>query len=226
MSIATDLELVPASFNDPRVPWYEKAQQLVHAHNVLGTKREPLTIDGYQYHPDSCGIEYATPPCDTADDFVDSIQYGKRQLESMLGYELDAMHNDRLDCRQLLDAIAVIDRRVLRAIVRIGCDPDYHYDSPDPRNAPGRVKSSTVRELGGHLHIDTAMPPDLAAYTLATQVLPEFHTKDLSGSWYRTPGTYRPKPYGLEYRSLGASWAVQPTVAREIFGRVAPLSNV
>jgi hypothetical protein len=78
-------------------------------------------------------------------------------------------------------------------------------------------------ELGGHLHIDCPNPDmhrleqvvNMLAYTLR-----RYHS-DSTGSWYRLPGLFRPKPYGLEYRSLGAEWAASPSKRALIFNTVS-----
>ena len=215
--IGVDIELVPKSFTQSGVTWPERARQLVHAHQVLGTKTQPTTDAGFTYHPDSVGIEFATPPCRTASDLSDALHHAVGWLEDLLGYELAYMPGDMVHCSELFDAVAVLDRQALATMMQFGCDPDFIGGAQ--RDVPAVIKRSDVRELGGHLHVDTTLEPASAADALAHHLLAEYHATAVRGSWYRVPGLYRPKPYGLEYRSLGASWAGQPTLVQEIFER-------
>ena len=108
----------------------------------------------------------------------------------------------------------------------MGCAPDTKDGVV--RVVPTEVKHRNVKEAGLHLHLD------LPARVLATieqgrgpkgeevlietsdyingfakgmaEALSEFHSSShpVYELWYRQPGVYRIKPYGIEYRSIGA----------------------
>ena len=52
------------------------------------------------------------------------------------------------------------------------------------------------------------------------EVLAPYHTWEHPGQqpWYRKPGVYRLKPYGLEYRSIGAGILSNPDMLVSVYG--------
>ena len=87
-----------------------------------------------------------------------------------------------------------------------GCEPDY-----DGYNQ-GRVRGSPPdfgrrRFFGGHIHLDGPFncPLHIAACFLDV-FLADTMSYSSRTSWYGSPGVYRPKPYGIEYRTPGVAW--------------------
>lgn len=220
--IGTDIEALPKVMLDPTVDAMTKARVLKDLHGNLGTKKDPTMLDDIQLHPDSCGIEFTTPPVDNADQFVDAI---KHSLDTVQGYiDTQLVFINRYDIKDILPALQAIAPDVARIIMERGCDPDWFVPRPgaegELRQVPWEAEPTTVMELGGHLHVDLPehTPAHIAATVMAHVLQPYHDTR--TDSWYRKPAVYRPKPYGIEYRSLGAEWAASKTKARLIFNAV------
>jgi hypothetical protein len=226
-AIGTDIEGVPEALLAPNIDSMSKAHMLRDIHAGLGTKDDPTIIDGcIQIHPDSCGVEFTTPPVDSASDLLDAIRYSQHKAEELIGMPL--VFVNQLDLHDVVEPLAAVAPDVLETLLKRGCDPDWHIPeigaAPFMRPPPGDT-SSTVFELGGHIHADLPEHLDaVSAATLLGHMLEGYHD-DSPDSWYRVPRLYRPKPYGLEYRSLGASWAGDEQAIHDIFNAVDGLIN-
>lgn len=92
----------------------------------------------------------------------------------------------------------------------IGCSPFSNAYNLGVNSVP-RPYTDNNRYAGGHLHIgyDTeTLPPHLLVQLLDEHLLPldPNHGKTARSDFYGAPGSYRQKPYGLEYRSLSNWW--------------------
>lgn len=94
----------------------------------------------------------------------------------------------------------------------IGCEPDYDaYNGGTIRNnapAPG-----TERSCGGHIHVggDFNCPDFVACLFIEASIISNVDLINSNyNTWYRMPGSYRPKPYGIEYRTPSNEWIWTP----------------
>lgn len=113
-----------------------------------------------------------------------------------------------------------------------GCDPFYCYYDPYKSPVSYSVEQfSTLRTIGGHIHIqtnNTAVVPLLDATALMFQILSlPFESK--RGSKYGQAGAYRARNVDgcnvIEYRSLSPWWAGRPIVFTPILDKVLELLN-
>lgn len=92
----------------------------------------------------------------------------------------------------------------------IGCDVDFQNGAP--RDPITTESIGTSRYAGGHLHFDTSrdIPPDYCASVcdimLAVPLIAMGERQGGRRGTYGLPGLYRPKEYGLEYRTLSNYW--------------------
>lgn len=219
--IATDIEVMPKPLVGGRMDSMSKAMLMRDMYAGLGSKERPVPLgDGYFTHPDACGIEFATPPCASATEFIEAIRHGQRLVEEHIGCAV--VFVDRYDVSEILSPLEALSPAAVRTMMRMGCDPDYEVVNGVPvlREVPRAVANSTIRELGGHLHIDMPEGINKADFTMLVGYhLRQYHHHDAS-SWYRRPNVYRPKEYGIEYRSLGASWAASSSTIKSVFDSV------
>lgn len=178
-----------------------------------GTKEEPIQIpgmnNGFMMQEDGIAAEFNIPPADNARDFYNSVSSALLNIGSILnrkGYQASIINNLELQpewCKKFPN------------IEQIGCDPDYiayeQAEGPKERVAtPDKV--GLIRGAGGHVHIgypQELCPPYILAQlcdlTLALPLL----GNDRQGkrrSFWGLAGLYRPKPYGMEYRTLSNFW--------------------
>ena len=189
----------------------------------IGSKESPTRVKGVgQYHNDTVFTEGATEIAHSTDDLLTKMHKLHTHLEAVTGMTLKGY--DHIILPQFNER----DFPFLSAqAMNMGCAPDTRYG--EIRTVPQRVRKQILRESGLHLHFDlpqsktqhftTGYSPSgipvlidptgfvssaMRDFAEATKV---YHTPELNGfmQWYRLPGTYRVKPYGVEYRSIGAN---------------------
>jgi hypothetical protein len=95
-----------------------------------------------------------------------------------------------------------------------GCDPDFvAYDTSDQLRTVDALVVGNHRFCGGHLHFGFENPDKIPHAALAILIdmfvgLPSliFDQQSRRRKWYGLAGLYRPKPYGLEYRTMSNWW--------------------
>jgi hypothetical protein len=195
---------------------------------VLGTKEEPYDLgDGYFCHEDNVCVELGIPPCDTADQFAHNIQEGKRRIERTFltpeEIELVVQDSMRFQPHQLESPQAQ----------SFGCEPDYNaYTNGEMRKMPAVATFENNRFAGGHIHLGGTFncPPFVVALLCDAVIQLPFwcNTRSMSPppvqrgrlQWYGQPGIFRPKPYGIEYRTP-CNWWTANTNTAEAMGRKA-----
>lgn len=112
-----------------------------------------------------------------------------------------------------------------------GCSEDYDAYAEETDKPRPKVKlEGESRFFGGHIHIgyDGAIPPwamvrllDVFAY------LPILKTDNQMGrvKLYGLPGLFRPKPYGVEYRTPSNFWVQGRTSQQIFFANIRGLFN-
>lgn len=215
MKLGTDVEL-----SLPVTAWqdYVQVRKFEERMSMLGTKSAPTVIDGVQLHPDSLACEFAlVDPCSTVGEFMMRFQHAREIAQSYMGTHLQGYNF--IDTSSLPLFSVDICPTVFEAANTFGCSPDWIILRSGKLKlrdtVPDFVRSSTVKETGFHLHID--LPQEyckderllceaITNYYERTRML---HTwgHPTARPWYRKPMTFRPKKYGFEYRSFGASLA-------------------
>jgi hypothetical protein len=114
-----------------------------------------------------------------------------------------------------------------------GCDPDFDAYGEAPVRQPLDLSLSDTRYSGGHIHVgyDTKMcPPEVFAKFMDLFVGLEH--RDPQGSrrqFYGKAGIYRPKEYGIEYRTPSPNWVLDAVMtlsyARGAYVLVHALTN-
>jgi hypothetical protein len=183
---------------------------------IGGTKEEPRPLDqpGYALQEDNVMVEFNIPPAKTAFEMQQSIQH-----------VLDVIRDEIPDNLEMaIVPSAVFEPHLLEhpQAVRFGCDPDYNAwtismnESPDSR--------TTLRTSGGHLHFgydDPTMEQSVALIRAADLFLgvPSIliDTDKERRKMYGKAGACRPKPYGIEYRTLSNFWIARPELVQWAF---------
>jgi hypothetical protein len=189
---------------------------------VPGTKEEPhpLTESGTFCHEDNVCVEIGIPACTTAHEFTAYIGEAKRALYQDFfareGYELAFDAAVRFSASEL-------DSKQAK---QFGCDPDYDaYTNGEMRHIPKTTVDGHWRYAGGHIHIggDFNCPPFVAALFADLFLGVGIHKRweqyapmvndSKRVAWYGQPGIFRPKPYGIEYRTPSSWWAAGPSTS-------------
>ena len=170
---------------------------------IGGTKQEPMPIGaGCAIQEDNVAAEFCIPACNSASEFIRSINYAVNDI------------NQRADKLGLslakLTASAVFDEDQLQTqqAQEFGCDPDYNIYTGMANPRP-KARNKALRSAGGHVHVGTKQNPFevILAMDLCLGVPSVILDKDTQRrKLYGKAGCYRPKPYGIEYRTLSNFW--------------------
>ncbi len=195
---------------------------------IGGSKEKPLALpslgDGFAIQEDNVMAEFNVPPTSNIEEFKDNI---KKILHHI--------NTNYTNLRALIKPSAnfnIIDLMTPQA-QKFGCDPDYNAYLVEQNQPPDPIMFPETRFAGGHIHIclTNHLGIDYLSYTpdnpletingnqlqLITNLvkfmdffvgLPAcvLDTDIQRKSIYGTPGRFRVKPYGLEYRSLSNFW--------------------
>lgn len=174
---------------------------------VPGTKDHPHQLDdlrkGYCIQEDNVMVEFNIPPQKTARNFESALVDVRAAVDAMLPEDHMAVYcpSVKFSPKDLMSEQAQT----------IGCDPDFDaYKGGSIRTELPAL--SNYRGAGGHIHIggDFQCPDFVAALfadvTIGIQNGITGNKRDARTSWYGQPGIYRPKPYGIEWRSPSSHW--------------------
>lgn len=187
---------------------------------VEGTKSDPCPIgDGLSVQKDGLALEFNRGPmswpefCNysPSEDLVRLNAYVNRHNPSSRRYQLHTT------------PVAFFSEAVMsmqdEADLELGCDPDFNAFTGKANPQP-KVYGN-YRCAGGHIHIGWTNGEDpfdaghydmcrVFAYLLSRNVGGYFSFHDercnFRQSLYGKPGSFRPKPYGLEWRSPPNQW--------------------
>lgn len=169
-------------------------------HNPLQIKEMPV---GFTLQEDGVALEYGIPPAATEDEFVSHIQKVMEKSREWLVVDGVPLTFSKLSCtifpkEQMNHPLAHI----------FGCEPDYNAWTGKANKKP-KPPHKFMRSAGGHIHVETTQDPELVTkkMDLFLSVPAVFMDNGVERKQlYGAPGAFRPKPYGVEYRTLSNFW--------------------
>ena len=174
---------------------------------VGGSKRRPRETDHGFVQEDGCALEINTVPVDLEDTqaVVDSIFDVKADAKKIVGtnYRLDAIPS----------VVFAEELLVHPDTWESGCDPDWDVNTSNRNEA--YIYQTGQRFAGGHIHIGTDFINEhpqntkilVMAHDLCVGAYCWLHDKDSDRKKaYGQLGRYRPKEYGIEYRTPSNFW--------------------
>lgn len=185
---------------------------------VEGTKEKPIHLHPdlpkeFNFHRDNVMIEVGVPPTSDPYHFTDNINTAINYANAKL---MDASDNAEGEMYAIYRNTSVWhfhdeDLADPRA-QEFGCEPDQNaYEGGRERVAPGNVLGN-ARTAGGHIHIGSDQGFNCPNFIVAllcdayVGALGDVGVSEEDWAWYRQPGIYRDKPYGIEYRSPSNMW--------------------
>lgn len=199
----------------------------VSAHGrVPGTKHEPFKVPFGAIQIDGTALEFNIDPANTADEFVQNIQSVKNTIAGYVpGYNVVAAATAHYEKDYF-------DWEVPATAKELGCDPDYSGWTLDvnPRPEPG---DKPMRTAAGHIHIgwtDGMDVYDKDHFELCARVARQmdYYLGISSLVWdpdperrelYGKAGAFRPKSYGVEYRTLSNRWLASEPLIRWVYNQ-------
>lgn len=208
---------------DPEV-FVGKNGKFVSAHSMVeGTKLKPFPVVDGAVQVDGMALEFNIDPAFTREDFINKIEHVKNQLLSMVSGEYEFLK----DCSVFFEDKDVVS--VPKYNLELGCSADYNgYDF---RENPKPNAKMNMRTAGGHIHIGIAetdrvfrakhfkmagylaraMDKYVGIYSLI------WDKDDSRRSLYGQAGAFRPKKYGMEYRTLSNAWIFSKDIMSFIY---------
>lgn len=213
---------------DPEVFLRNKATgKMVSAHDLLpGTKLKPHPVQYGAVQVDGLAAEININP--TTDSVQWTLLLGSviEQLKGMVpGHDLQIIPAYEWD-RAYFDTLPENAKT-------LGCDPDFNAWTGEQNPAPNGM--TTLRGCGGHVHMggwaDVKDPYDslhfqeccahvkqMEYYVCIYSLL--WDTDSRRRSQYGLSGSFRPKPYGVELRTLSNMWLRYPKLHPWIWNAV------
>lgn len=181
---------------------------------IQGTKDKPLQLKtGGAVQIDGMALEFNIPPQTSAKAFFEITQ------ETLL--EIRKMVDPRLKFHFFPDATFTqkMFNETPSKFKELGCDPDYDAFNLLPKTPPAAAANNTFRSAGGHWHFgylegldDPFNPMHLFDCAFLVRGLSQIDVVRICDFNYKrtklygSNGSFRPKPYGFEYRSPSNIW--------------------
>lgn len=219
---------------DPEI-FVRKEGLRVSAHGLIpGTKDNPYPVNRGSVQVDGMALEFNVNPTTNKDEFVSNTVELMQILEHMIPEDYT------LDIKSSYGAFSssVINAQPPEAL-ELGCDPDFNAYTGEMNNVHIPYGKEHVRVAAGHIHIGWRSddpidnPLDEVHFADCRMVAKELdvglgmpsllleNAYDFKRrSMYGQAGSFRPKPYGIEYRTLSNFWLRKPEYMEAVFNRV------
>lgn len=207
---------------DPEI-FVGRQGQFQSAHGLVqGDKRRPFKVDKGAVQVDGMALEFNIDPASSYEEFQENLDTVQAQLKGMIG-----------DLEFLDVASVIFSEEFLKEVpyenIKLGCEPDFNGYSMDVNEKPNEL--SLMRTAGGHVHIggftvtrdnrrqhmgDMArltrlMDEEVGVYSVL------WDKDDKRREMYGKGGCYRPKPYGMEYRSMSNAWLFNKELVKFVY---------
>lgn len=210
---------------DPEV-FLGKGGAFVSAHDKLpGDKRNPHKVECGAVQVDGMAAEFNIDPAKDFEQFKNNLDTVQGVLKSMIG-DLD-----------FIDDVSVFfDEEFAKKIpdenMMLGCESDFNGWSMMDNNPP--EETTMMRTAGGHVHVGGFFTNDVfsdmhfGASARLARTLDEtigvysvlWDKDDQRRSMYGKAGCFRPKFYGMEYRTLSNKWIFSDKLVRFVYDGV------
>ncbi|MEE8599419.1 MAG: hypothetical protein V3S69_07965 [Dehalococcoidales bacterium] len=175
---------------------------------VLAEVACPLLTDVPNNHElglniDGACLEYHVPVCNGLVEFTHALRDSIHAISEAVkqqGYTV-----------ALLPAHSFLEQELVSSKYgqKFGCKPDYNTYSPGHCRRLKACDYGSLRTAGGHLHIGLPKDRELSlpsVVKILDALLVPFWNEESPRTALFPAGTFRPTPYGLEYRTLDNSW--------------------
>lgn len=207
---------------DPEI-FVGKDGKFVSAHNLLpGTKEEPYKVECGAVQVDGMAAEFNIDPAGSEAEFLHNLDVVIQQLHSMM---------PDVEFLPVSSVEFSVDfaKSVPFTALELGCDPDFNAYTGQTNPKPNMF--AMMRTAGGHIHIGgfesdniyetnhfndmsrltMAMDEEVGVYSLA------WDENDSRRRLYGQAGSFRPKSYGVEYRTLSNAWLFNKDLQKFVY---------
>lgn len=200
--------------------------KFVSAYGMIeGTKKDPQKVENGAVQVDGMALEFNIDPARTEDEFVRNIYSVLEQLHKMIPDKYEFV----------FESVAHFDKDYIRnqpeVARQLGCEPDFNAYTHKPNPTPDA--NVDFRTASGHIHVgwtngqDVADPEHIEACEMLVEQLDSYiglasvvlDPVSIRRSLYGKAGAYRPKPYGVEYRTPSNTWLIREETIRDMFDK-------
>ena len=201
-----------------------KGDSFISAYGVIpGSKDKPYPVKRGAVQVDGMALEFNTLPAKTLRQFKININTVLSRLQDMIPD----------DCEMTVCSTAHFDPEYIEnqpiEATTLGCNPDFNAYTGEMNPPPQAIE--TMRTASGHIHLGWTENKDINdpshmsdCISLVKQLdyylgIPAvMHDPDLERKqMYGKAGSFRPKPYGVEYRVLSNYWITRDEYMEEVF---------
>ena len=184
---------------------------------VGGSKEDPRIVNCGAFQEDNIMAEINTEKAYTEDEFVHNVTTVLQQLRDCVS-PLELL----IEPWVLLDADFIMDV----GANRFGCSPDYNVYTGEENPTVDAAQAGLMRTASGNIHIGFDECDDHPAYrsnvVKALDVylgIPSvlFEKDGKRRQLYGKAGSYRPTPYGVEYRVPSNFWLMDEKYMRWVY---------
>lgn len=208
---------------DPEV-FVKHGGQFISGHTFpCGTKAEPTKTKHGAVQVDGLALEFNVRPAKTEIQFLRHVKSVYADLERII-------RETNPECSLHAQATVVFGREYISSLPeeyqRLGCNPDYNAYTLEENPPPDG--SADFRTGAGHVHLgyrrggitfreDAALVRELDYYLGLPSL--GWDTDVQRRTLYGQAGAFRPKEYGLEYRTLSNVWLNDDELIRFVFAQ-------
>ena len=205
-----------------------KTGKHVSAHDIVpGTKKKPYPVKKGAVQHDGVALEINIDPASSADEFQDTLTTVLKEARELVPSNLEFDYTPAVEFDRTYFNSLPEDVRTL------GCDPDYNAISGERNRIPDRERLGmpSLCTGAGHLALGWTKDADvfdeehfwdcqqislrLDKYFQSTKLL--WDLDNTRHNLYGANAAFRPKPFGVEYRSLSNAWLGRPELWPWIF---------
>lgn len=192
----------------------------------LGTKDKPVPLPrGGAVQVDGCALEFNIAPARTSREFDLNIQNTLDDIRNVISSDFEFIFQPSVTFSQ------TEWKKISEKSKMLGCDPDYDAYTQQPKSPPAGSGERPFRTAAGHLHVGFLEGADVKdlSHIYDCSVITQYLDKivgQFQYLWdndndrrrlYGDYGSFRPKPYGLEYRVLSNKWVLDRPLRRFLF---------
>lgn len=210
---------------DPEI-FVKRNNKIISAHGLVpGTKQKPFKVTNGAVQVDGMALEFNINPASTLLNFRRNLKSVLSELKAMIPEDLKFSHK----CWNEFSEEYM--NEIPEEAKTLGCDVDHNAYSEKENIPPNPL--SNIRTVAGHIHIGWTNDRDPHEYShfrdcceLTKQLdlylgLPAslIDKEDVRYRkiMYGEIGSFRPKPYGLEYRVLSNFWITRIKYVNWVF---------
>lgn len=192
---------------DPEVFLVDFSGKFISSVGKIGGSKDypmPINLEGDAVQEDNVTVEFNTPACTSSAQFIEHINKNKEWIKAKAA-ELG------LEMKIVPSATFVNSELDTREAQTFGCEPDYNAWHDGMQNPRPRADDPNLRSCGGHIHIgleegDNPLHVIQAMDLFVGCMMLEFDTDADRRKLYGKAGAFRPKSYGVEYRTASNAW--------------------